>query len=281
MDACLIDARTLEQALAADKTIVVVDCRFDLSNPEAGRDAYRAGHLPGAVYAHLDADLSGIIGPQTGRHPLPVPSVFAARCSLWGIATGVRVVAYDDVGGAYAARLWWLLRWLGHTDVVVLNGGVQAWLGAGYPLETSLPQPDLKHFDAEAMPGMTMDASMLQSALAVQTCRLIDVRSSARFHGEIEPVDPVAGHIPGAINHPFSRLLDDDGYFLPSEVIRAQLMALLGTAGSGDVVAMCGSGVTACHLLLAMSHVGLPGGRLYPGSWSEWIRDPSRPVTTL
>ncbi|OBS09152.1 sulfurtransferase [Acidihalobacter prosperus] len=280
MSDCLIDTERLAQALDSAGDLVLVDCRFDLARPEAGREAYRAGHLPGAVYAHLDEDLSGPTGPQTGRHPLPDVEGFAARCGEWGIGPGVRVVAYDDAGGAYAARLWWLLRWLGHAEVSVLDGGLDAWRESGRPQQTDVPRPSPRSFTGHPVEAMTLEAQALQSALAARRCRLVDVRAAARFRGEIEPIDPVAGHVPGAVNHPFTQLLDARGRFLPAAELRAQFDALLDDHLPEALVAMCGSGVTACHLLLAMAHAGLPGGRLYPGSWSEWIRDPTRPVAS-
>lgn len=280
MSICLMEPEILAR-MQANESVVLIDCRFDLAHPDAGREAYRAGHLPGAVYAHLDEDLSGPVGSLTGRHPLPEPDKFAARCGgAWGIGPGVQVVAYDDAGGAYAARLWWLLRWCGHEEVAVLDGGIQAWVNAGYDLEKQSTVPIPRFFEASPTPGMVVDARLLQTALADQSCCLIDVRAFARFKGEMEPIDPVAGHIPGAVNLPFTHLLDERGRFLPREQLRAQLLEILDGVEAPDVITMCGSGVTACHLLLAMTHVGLPGGRLYPGSWSEWIRDPSRPVAT-
>lgn len=279
MSICLVDSRSLAN-MRENEPVILIDCRYDLSRPDAGREAYRTGHLPGAVYAHLDQELSGPVSAETGRHPLPEPDAFAALCGVWGIGTGVRVVAYDDAGGAYAARLWWLLRWLGHDDVAVLDGGIRAWLDAGYDLETREPVPTPRLFSARSTPGKVVDIRLLQTVLADQSGCLIDVRSKARFQGQVEPIDPVAGHIPGAVNLPYTHLLDDQGRFLPSEPLRAQLLEILGGKEASDAIAMCGSGVTACHLLLAMTHVGLPGGRLYPGSWSEWIRDPSRPVAT-
>ncbi|AOU99056.1 hypothetical protein BI364_14900 [Acidihalobacter yilgarnensis] len=278
MSDCLIDADALARALNAHASIVLVDCRFDLAHPNAGRQAYLAGHLPGAVYAHLDEALSGHLGPDTGRHPLPTPEAFGARCGEWGICPGVRVVAYDDAGGVYAARLWWLLRWLGHADVCVLDGGVQAWLAAGHALETQSSVPTPRSFTGTPRVDLSLGVEALQTALADRRCCLIDVRAAARYRGEVEPIDPVAGHVPGAVNHPFTHLLDERGHFLPAAALREQIESLLSGAPAETVVAMCGSGVTACHLLLAMTHAGLPGGRLYPGSWSEWIRDPTRPI---
>ncbi|AOV17974.1 hypothetical protein BJI67_13710 [Acidihalobacter aeolianus] len=281
MSDCLIDARSLAERLRGEEPPVLVDCRFDLAHPEAGREAYMRGHLPTACYAHLDADLSGPASPASGRHPLPDHEDFAARCRAWGIGPGRLVVAYDDAGGAYAARLWWLLHWLGHAEAVVLDGGIQAWMAEGYALEQDEATPRVGEFTGYPRAERVLDAETLQSLLHARRCRLIDVRTEARFKGHVEPIDPVAGHVPGAVNHPYNRLLSEDGRFLPPEALRAQIEAVLAGVSPDEAVAMCGSGVTACHLLLAMAHAGLPGARLYAGSWSEWIRNPERPVSRI
>lgn len=281
MSDCLIDARSLAERLAGEDPPVLVDCRFDLARPEAGREAYGQGHLPTACYAHLDADLSGPVSPVTGRHPLPDPEVFAAHCRAWGIGPGRLVVAYDDAGGAYAARLWWLLHWLGHAETAVLDGGIQAWSAEGYALERDVAAPRAGEFAGYPRAERVLDAETLQALLDARRCRLIDVRAEARFQGYVEPIDPVAGHVPGAVNHPYNRLLGEDGRFLPPEALRRQIETVLAGVSPDEAVAMCGSGVTACHLLLAMAHAGLPGARLYAGSWSEWIRDPDRPVSSV
>lgn len=259
-----------------DPRWVIVDCRFDLADPDAGRRGYDQGHIPGAVYAHLDNDLSGPRTSASGRHPLPDPQVLAATLGGWGISADSIVVAYDDRSGAMAARLWWLLRWLGHDAVAVLNGGLAAWRQAGLPLDTAPAEPTPARFVAQPRPELIAEADELLSA--GDRLRLLDARAAPRFRGEVEPIDPVAGHIPGAVNHPFDRNLDADGRFLPRERLAEALRSALGGAPPAQVVSSCGSGVTACHTLLALEHVGLTGARLYPGSWSEWIRDPSRPV---
>ena len=275
----LIDVTTLHAHLN-DPHWVVVDCRFNLMDAEAGRRGYRESHLPGARYAHLDEDLSSPITPTTGRHPLPDPAQLARKLSDWGIGPETQVVAYDDMGGMLAAaRLWWLLRWLGHTTAAVLDGGFPAWQRAGLPLTTEPPtvvQP-------VAFTGQPDDRLWLTTAqvlaLPAETV-VLDARTATRFRGEMEPIDPVAGHIPGAINLPTEGHLTAAGHFLPHAELRAQFAAALGERSPTTVVHSCGSGVTACHNLLAMETAGLHGSRLYAGSWSEWIRDPGRPVAT-
>ena len=258
--------------------LVVVDCRFDLMDRGAGRRAYAEGHLPGAVFADLEDDLSASPGPLEGRHPLPSPQILAERFGAWGIGEDTQVVAYDDVGGALAARLWWMLRWLGHPWAAVLDGGVPAWIAEGYALSCAEPELRPQAFRPRPDPALMVDAAALAQELEHGECRLVDVRAAARFRGEQEPIDPVAGHVPGAANRPFAENLDPSGRFLPAGLLAESLREMCAGLPPERVVAMCGSGVTACHLLLAMAHAGLPVGKLYPGSWSEWIRDPRRPV---
>ncbi|HKK05826.1 MAG TPA: sulfurtransferase [Gammaproteobacteria bacterium] len=257
---------------------VVVDCRFDLAEPSAGRRAYRSAHLPGAYYAHLDEDLSGPVGRFTGRHPLPAPEVLARRIAAWGVDAATQVVAYDDRGGAFAARLWWLLRWLGHDAVAVLDGGLGAWRRHGYPLDDQVPPARRADFVPNVREALCLDSAQVEAALSRQGIALVDARESPRFRGEHEPIDPVAGHIPGARNLPFAGNLDDEGCFLAPAALRSRLASVLGDQDPSASVHMCGSGVTACHNLLAMAVAGLGDGCLYAGSWSEWIRDPHRPV---
>ena len=273
----LISAQELQMCATASPP-VLLDCGFDLAQPAAGAQAHAACHLPGAQYVHLEEDLSGTKTGRNGRHPLPEREALAAAAGRWGIAPGVQVVVYDNHGGPYAARAWWLLRWLGHPDVAVLDGGQAAWLAAGGTLvsgsdltasrEPCPPYPPL----APAM--ATIDASELLASLS--EVRLLDARAGERFRGDVEPLDPVAGHIPGATLRFFKDNLLPDGRFKAAADLRAEFTALAG--GAGDVVHQCGSGVTACHNLLAMTHAGLDGSRLYPGSWSEWCADPTRPV---
>lgn len=253
----------------------VVDCRFELSRPDAGEAAWREAHIPGAVYAHLERDLSGPVGPATGRHPLPEPDALAQTLGRWGIDADTQVVAYDASGGAMAAaRLWWLARWLGHERVAVLDGGWQAWLAAGFETGDRVPVLRPVVFPRRAPLVDPVDARSVSEDAGWQ---LIDARGEQRFRGEVEPIDPVGGHIPGAINRPFTGNLDASGKFAAPETLRERF-APPAVGGAGRVVHYCGSGVTSCHNLLAMEHAGLSGSRLYAGSWSEWIRDPARPV---
>jgi len=263
----------------------IVDCRFDLARPDWGGAAYAAGHVPTALYAHLDRDLSGPISPTTGRHPLPSPERLADTLGSWGIDSSVQVVAYDQGNGAYASRLWWLLRWAGHQKVTVLNGGFGAWHQAGLPIETTMPQRQRRAFsfrggDEQVVSTAELERAVREGMLANGAAVLVDARAADRFAGENEAIDPIAGHIPGARNHPFARNVAAHGRFLPAEELRERWTATLGAgAARGDtVIAMCGSGVTACHNLLALEIAGLSGAKLYAGSWSEWIRSPERPV---
>lgn len=262
-----------------DERLRVVDCRFVLSDPEAGRRAYGEGHLPGAVYAHLDDDLAGPVTPLSGRHPLPDPGDFAAVLGAWGIRPDTLVVAYDDASGALASRLWWMLGWAGHGPRRVLDGGIDAWCAAGLALTTAEPAPPRAPAypvrpDRERVAGTEAVIEALAAGIPV-----VDARSRERFLGRHEPIDPVAGHIPGSLNHPFSANLAEDGRFLPAPELAVRL-ASIGVGEEGSAVSLCGSGVTACHTILAAVAAGLPEPRLYPGSWSEWIRDPDRPVAT-
>jgi thiosulfate/3-mercaptopyruvate sulfurtransferase len=268
---------------AAQGDWALIDCRFDLAKPAWGEAAWAAGHIPGALYAHLDRDLSGAHTPSTGRHPLPAMSTLAATLGRWGIDAAVQVVAYDQTSGPYAARLWWLLRWLGHRQVAVLNGGFAAWERARLPASRSPAVRAPRRFTP--MPATDMlttsagvAAALESGALARAEVLLVDARSAERFAGENETLDAVAGHIPGAHNHPFAANTDSQGRFLATgELRRAWERTLRGRPASA-VVAMCGSGVTACQNLLALEAAGLSGARLYAGSWSEWIRDPARAV---
>lgn len=263
----------------------IVDCRFDLARPDWGEAAYAAGHVPSALYAHLDRDLSGPISPTTGRHPLPSPERLADTLGSWGIDASVQVVAYDQGNGAYASRLWWLLRWAGHQKVTVLNGGFGAWQQAGLPVETTVTQRQRRTFffrsgDEQVVSTAELERAVREGTLASGAAVLVDARAADRFAGENETIDPVAGHIPGARNHPFARNVDAHGRFLPAEELRERWTATLGAGAArrGAVIAMCGSGVTACHNLLALQIAGLGGAKLYAGSWSEWIRSPEHPV---
>jgi thiosulfate/3-mercaptopyruvate sulfurtransferase len=290
----LIEPEELAGALAPHTSgtsdWAVLDCRFDLARPDWGAGAYAAGHIPSALYAHLDRDLSGPVSAGSGRHPLPAPEQLARTLSRWGIDASVQVVAYDQANGAHAARLWWLLRWAGHRNVAVLNGGFAAWQRAGLPVETTILERAPRDFVwAQASPasGSVVSTAELERIVASGDLRsgklmLVDARSADRFAGQNETIDPVAGHIPGARNHPFVRNVDAQGRFLAVEELRSGWKATLGAGPTApeasQVIAMCGSGVTACQNLLALEVAGLPGARLYAGSWSEWIREPARPV---
>jgi thiosulfate/3-mercaptopyruvate sulfurtransferase len=260
----------------------VLDCRFELMRPAWGASAYAESHIPGALYAHLDHDLSGPVQAHTGRHPVPSLETLATTLGRLGIDRQTQVVAYDQGNGAYAARLWWLLRWAGHRDVAVLNGGFAAWQRAGLPVSSVRATRPAKQFTPHAGSGIVTTAELARlvatGALASGSTALVDARGADRFAGQNETIDPVAGHVPGARNHPFAGNLDAQGRFLPADELRRRWLQTLGSTSSGSVVAMCGSGVTACHNLLAMEVAGLGGGRLYAGSWSEWIRDPGRPL---
>lgn len=267
-----------DEALALRRA-VFIDCGFDLADPAAGERAYDRGHLPGAHYLHLERDLSGpkhdAQGRFRGRHPLPERAAFAARIGALGIGRDTPVVAYDAQGGIYAARLWWMLRWLGHRAVAVLDGGTSAWAAAGGSTDTAVPTPPAgAPYPASPQPAMpVIDADALHAALGRAV--LIDARAGERFRGEVEPLDSAAGHIPGALNRFYKDNLGPDGRFKPADALRADFAPLL-TAGQ-PVLQQCGSGVTACHNLLAMAHAGLGDSVLYPGSWSEWSADPARP----
>jgi len=259
----------------------IIDCRFDLLDTEAGQRAYLEGHIPGAVYAHLDRDLAGPVGPADGRHPLPDVAAASATFRRLGVRSGGRVAVYDAAGGAVAARAWWLLRWLGHERVTVLDGGLRAWTAAGLPLEAGSGVVEPGDFSPNVRAGLVLSTAELGTAGdAIVSLRLVDARSAPRFRGEQEPIDRVAGHIPGAHNLPYDRCLAADATWLPAPELRRLLREVLGDAPDAPWAVMCGSGVTACHLAISGLLAGFPEPRLYVGSWSEWIRDPQRPVAT-
>lgn len=273
----IIDAATL-QANLDNPAWAIVDCRFDLLNVEAGRQAYLQGHIPGAKYADLNRDLSATISASSGRHPLPGINAFARKLGQWGITPDTQVVVYDDINNAIAVRLWWMLRfWWRHANVAVLDGGLQQWTARGFALQQSVPASAgglyAKLPDAECF----VDTEKLQLGLAARSHTVIDARSEERFNGEHEPIDTVAGHIPAAVNLPFMQNLDKTGCFLKPDVLAERFRLVLQPGKT--IVHMCGSGVTACHNLLAMELSGLSGSILYPGSWSEWIRSSQRAVT--
>lgn len=257
----------------------IVDCRFDLMNPDKGREHFVAGHIPGAVYAHLDHDLAGPTGPDTGRHPLPDPQAFAATLGRWGIDNDIHVVAYDGGGGAIAARLWWMLRWLGHGEVSVLDGGFAAWQRAGLPVSRDAPDVEPRVYHARPDDSRIVTTDELERAVREnEPLRLLDARAAPRFRGEQEPIDPVAGHVPGAGNLPSDRSLTAEGTWREQSELESLWSEALAGDRAAPWVAMCGSGVTACHLALSAEEAGFAAPRLYAGSWSEWIRNPGRPV---
>jgi thiosulfate/3-mercaptopyruvate sulfurtransferase len=281
----LIEPLELAALARASDPAVIIDCRHDLTRPEWGAEAYAESHVPDAELAHLDRDLAGPVTAASGRHPLPAPDRLTATFSRWGIDRDRQVVAYDQSSGAYAARLWWLLRYLGHSRVAVLNGGLQAWRSAGLPMtrpaastRAAAPSREPRRFEGSPQLPRAASTAEVAEGVARGDIVLIDARSADRFAGRNETIDPVAGHVPGARNHPFTRNLDAAGRFLAPPELSTLWRETLAGSPSARVVSMCGSGVTACHNLLAMELAGLEGARLYAGSWSEWIRDPARPV---
>lgn len=272
----LIDAKTLGENIS-NPTWRVIDCRFSLDNPDRGRADYNLSHIPGAVYAHLDNDLSSpVVNGKTGRHPLPDIPTLINKLSHWGIDHHTQVVVYDDNTGAFAGRLWWLLRWLGHNKVAVLEGGWAHWC-TSYPIESNLPQYQPTHFSATLHPEKCVDADFVLAAITMNTHTLLDARNPERYHGKEEPIDPISGHIPTAICAPFADNLTSDGLFKsPAELAaRFEPWKKLGK----PIICYCGSGVTATHNILAMVHAGLEEPQLYAGSWSEWITKNSNPIS--
>ncbi|MBN9425182.1 MAG: sulfurtransferase [Burkholderiales bacterium] len=259
---------------------LLVDCRHDLAAPDAGAAAYAERHLPSAFFLHQDHDLAGACTGRNGRHPLPDRDALRRRLEALGLVPGRLLVAYDAQGGVFAARLWWLARWLGHAEAAVLDGGVAAWQAAGYPLTQAVPTPQPGTLPAREPLAQTIDADGVLAQLGNAARLMVDARAPERYRGEVEPLDPVAGHIPGAVNRPFQQNLRPDGRFKPAEVLRQEFSALLAGRAPAAVINQCGSGVSACHNLLAMEAAGLGGSLLYPGSWSEWCADPARPVAT-
>ncbi|MGH8779638.1 sulfurtransferase [Paraburkholderia sp.] len=269
-----------ERLTAAPDSVFIADCRFDLAAPTAGEAAYAAGHLPHAHYLHLDRDLSGPKTGTNGRHPLPDRVQLVDTLAALGLRQGQQVVAYDAQGGMYAARLWWLLRWLGHDAVALLDGGLQAWQAAGQPLTQDASPHVRGDFKAGKPLTATIDAQGVERNLATLERTLVDARAADRYRGENETLDPVGGHIPGALNRFFKDNLTADGRFKSAHTLREEFGALLPGVAPEKVVLQCGSGVTACHNALAMEVAGLHGAVLYPGSWSEWSANSSHPVAT-
>lgn len=273
----LISAADLAQH-GTNKNWIIFDCRFSLSDKQAGAKAYRQGHLTGARYADLEKDLSGIVNCFTGRHPLPNFTVLAKKLGQWGVNSHTQVVVYDDANGAFAGRFWWLLRCLGHEKVAVLDGDLSHWRKQGYPLTTVLPPITATTFRSYLNETLWLNTDNIETGLARKSICLIDARTPERYRGEQEPIDPVAGHIPYALNRPFQKNLTPEGLFLPAIVLREQFTTLLKSYSAPQVVHNCGSGVTACHNILAMEYAGLTGSKLYAGSWSEWITNKNRSI---
>ncbi len=277
----LITAAELKQHLD-NPAFVILDCRAELTDTRAGTQAFAAGHIPGAQHADADLALSdkspGPDGAFRGRHPLPTPDTFIDTLRSWGVYPNSQVVAYDAHGGMFAARLWWMLRWVGHASVAVLDGGLAAWLAAGGTLTTEVRSRPRGSITLQPSLAATVSAADVLSNLSTKTHTVLDARAADRFRGENETIDPVAGHIPGAKNRCFKDNLLDDGTFKAADVLRNDFGALISHPQS--TILQCGSGISACHNALAMEIAGLSGASLYPGSWSEWSSDPSRPVAT-
>ncbi len=254
------------------------DCRHDLARPAVGAEAYAASHLPGACFASLDHDLSSPKTGTNGRHPLPSAAAFTSWLGKQGLKRGDQVVCYDAAGGTYASRLWWMLRWIGHDAVAVLDGGFPKWLSEGRPVTAEVPQFAPSDYRTTANDALQVDAAFIEARLGKPGMTVLDARTAQRFAGQGETLDPVGGHIPGALNRFHAQNLGDDGCFKAPDVLRAEFSELLGTTPASQVVQQCGSGVSACVNLLAMEHSGLAGSRLYPGSWSEWCADERRPM---
>ncbi len=277
----LISAVNLAKRCAdAPDSVCIFDCRFDLTQPDMGAQAYAAGHIENARYLHLDHDLSGQKTGKNGRHPLPEGKALAKILTERGLMQHQQVIAYDAQGGIYAARLWWLLRWLGHDATAVLDGGLQAWQAAGHPLTANMSTHPNGNFRAQPPLTAVIGTQEVIDNLTTQKRILIDARASERYRGENETLDPVGGHIPGALNHFFKDNLTANGYFKNGHELREAFTKLLGNTPSSQAVLQCGSGVSACHNALAMEIAGLHGAALYPGSWSEWSADPARPITS-
>jgi thiosulfate/3-mercaptopyruvate sulfurtransferase len=268
-------------ALAAhldDPSLAVVDCRFDLKDTSAGGRAYETAHIPGAVYADVDRDLSAPKNGTNGRHPLPEVDVFVATLGRLGIDAGTQVVVYDQDSGGFASRLWWMLRWLGHDGVALLNGGFAKWSAEGRHTKSGVEARPQRVFVPHVQPQMMANAADVEGLLGKSDWRLIDARAPERFRGDVEPIDKVAGHIPGAVNVPFLENLDANGTFKSPADLAERFRDASGSTPTDHLVVYCGSGVTACQNLLALEHAGMHGAKLYPGSWSEWSSDPSRPM---
>lgn len=276
----IISAQQLND-ISSDDNVRVFDCRFSLKDPQGGLKSYQAGHLPAAQFADIDTQLSSTMTESTGRHPLPDVDVFLAQLREWGVNNDTKVIAYDDISGAFAARLWWMMRWVGHNKVAVLDGGMQKWTDQGYSLSQQDASFTMGNFSGQANMDWLVDIDTVRSQLDNNQITLIDARAVDRFTGKDQTTDPVPGHIPGAQNLPFGGNLTKDGFMQSPEVIKQRFANIIQDQSLTNVVNMCGSGVTACHNLLAQAVAGMPPTKIFIGSWSQWIRDSSRPVASI
>ena len=275
----IISVEDLHNHLSNDDWFIF-DCRFLLKDPEGGLKKFVEGHIPGAQFADMDKDLASTMTPSSGRHPLPDPNELINKLKAWGVNNTSQIICYDDMSGAFAARMWWLLKWLRHDNVAVLDGGIDKWTTSNLPLEAEVREREKGTFEGQANNNMWVDVGFVKQQLAENKINLLDARSGDRFTAKDAKTDPVAGHVPGAMSFPFAGNLTKQGVFLSAEDLRQRFTETFSDTENKEVINMCGSGVTACHNLLAMSIAGLPMTRLFVGSWSEWIKDKSRPVAT-
>ncbi|MCY4420149.1 MAG: sulfurtransferase [Gammaproteobacteria bacterium] len=275
----IISTQDLQENLGNENWFIF-DCRYQLNDPGAGLDKFRQGHVPGAQHVDMDRDLSSPMTETSGRHPLPDAGHFIENLRAWGLGNDSQVVCYDDLSGAFAARMWWMLNWIGHENVAVLDGGIKKWVAEERPLETETRDRPRGSFTGEADPGMCVDIGFVQHSLEQETISLLDARSSERFTARDQKSDPVPGHVPGATSYPFAGNLGQDKVFLPASELMQRYESMFSERPPEQIINMCGSGVTACHNILATRIAGLPWTRLYVGSWSEWLKDPARPVAT-
>ncbi len=273
----LISATELA-AKIGDPACVIFDCRHDLFDAGKGERLYREGHIPGAIYANVDTDLSGEKNGTNGRHPLPSPAAFTAFLARNGVMNTSKIIAYDDVGGQFASRLWWLARWIGLIDVSLLDGGISKWVADGHALSRDVPVPKPAALRGHANPLMALNADEVETGLKIASTTLIDARAPERYRGEVEPIDPVAGHITSAKNRFYKENLNADLTMRSMAEINAAFLSIMNAPKADEVVHQCGSGVTACANIFAMEYAGLKGSKLYAGSWSEWISNPARPI---
>lgn len=270
-------------ALSMSEDVVIIDCRFDLANPDWGYQQYFENHIPKAWYAHLDKDLSSKVTPTSGRHPLPNMKVFCQRIANWNIRPGTQVVVYDQHNGGFAGRLWWMLKYIGHKSVALLDGGYKSWQESNYPTSVSIPEDDhtvFKPYSCEIQANMLLSSEEVLHKMKEHTALLIDARSPDRFRGENETMDKIGGHIPGAINYFYANNVDEKGFYKTPALLREALNALLSNYPKEEITVYCGSGVTSCSLILAFVQAGMGFPKLYAGSWSEWINDVNHPIAT-